>query len=34
MPKVISDDTKNVKIYINLASYSSQNHCFEFKLAV
>ena len=32
--KVISDHTKNSNIYLNLASCSSSNHCFECKLAV
>ena len=27
MTKVISDNTKNVKLYINLAPYSSWNYC-------
>ena len=34
MPKVISDLTKNGKIYINLAPCFSWNHCFEYKFAV
>ena len=34
MLKFISDYIKDIKIYINLASCSSWNHCFECKLAV
>ena len=34
MPKVIYDHAENVKVYINLASSFSWNHCFECKLTV
>ena len=32
--KVISDHTKSINIYLNSASCSSWNHCFECKVAV
>ena len=34
MSKVISHHTKNIKLYLNLASYSSWNHYSECKLVV
>ena len=34
MPKVVSDHAEIVKVYINLVSSFSRNHCFECKLAV